>query len=69
MSVFNTLNEFINSVIRAHRDGVSLASLQLSLTAEGMSGEEVSDLLDLVVLETRNQGELKCNSVMKPCSF
>lgn len=49
------MQHFVDLIVQAHRQGVSLASLQLSLTKEGMSSEEIADLLDIVALETRKE--------------
>jgi hypothetical protein len=47
------MQHFVDLIVQAHRQGVSLASLQLSLTKEGMSSDEIADLLDIVALEVR----------------
>lgn len=47
------LHQFVNSVIQAHRNGVSLQALGNLLGAYGMSEEECSLLLDIVALESR----------------
>lgn len=48
------LKQFTDLVVQAHLSGVSLADLRLSLTHNGMSEDEISDLLDLVVVEVRH---------------
>jgi len=57
------MDSFVRMVVAAHKQGVSLITLKLLLTREGVSDEEVSDLLDLVVIEARsktNYGVASC---------
>jgi hypothetical protein len=49
------LEQFVDSVIQAYRSGVSITSLRLSLMNDGMSDDEIDDLLDIVILETREK--------------
>lgn len=47
------LNQFIDMVVLAHLNGVSLLSLQQSLTHDGMCTEEIAEVLDIVIIEAR----------------
>lgn len=51
------LEEFVDQVVQAHRDGVSVIALQSLLIVNGveMDPEEVSLLLEIVSLETTKQ--------------
>jgi hypothetical protein len=47
------MEQFVNSVVQAHRNGVSLQALGDLLCAYGMDEEERAILLDIVALESR----------------
>jgi hypothetical protein len=49
------LDQFVNNIIQAYKEGVSITSLRLSLTDDGMSDDEIDDLLDIVILESREK--------------
>jgi hypothetical protein len=49
------MEQFVNSVVQAHRDGVSLQALDHLLGAYGMEEEERAILLDIVKLEVNQK--------------
>jgi hypothetical protein len=49
------LEQFVNSVIQAYRNGVSLSVIKMSLIDQDMTEDEVDDLLDIVILESREK--------------
>lgn len=51
------LNQFINNMVQAHKDGMALSAIQNLLLKDEIDPEEVSEIIDIIILESRKKDQ------------